>query len=176
MGVTCSAELVPLPAVPSDSVRAIHVTVSRSDSKLGIRYRLDGDLDRLHVPFERPADARDRLWEHTCFELFIARAGEAAYHELNFAPYGACAVYAFDAYRVAGKTKDLTARTPGRRWSDAIFELDAEIDIAALRSESLELGVSAVIEDREGRLSYWALAHPAERPDFHHRAAFTLRI
>jgi hypothetical protein len=27
-----------------------------------------------------------------------------------------------------------------------------------------------VLETLDGQLSYWALHHPAERPDFHHRA------
>jgi hypothetical protein len=28
--------------------------------------------------------------------------------------------------------------------------------------------LSAVVEDRARVLSYWALKHPAEKPDFHH--------
>ena len=32
------------------------------------------------------------------------------------------------------------------------------------------LGLSAVIEETAGRKSYWALAHPGGRPDFHHAA------
>jgi hypothetical protein len=31
-----------------------------------------------------------------------------------------------------------------------------------------------VIEDDQGRISYWALAHPASKPDFHHRDGFAL--
>ncbi|OGB15118.1 MAG: hypothetical protein A3B67_07385 [Burkholderiales bacterium RIFCSPHIGHO2_02_FULL_66_10] len=36
----------------------------------------------------------------------------------------------------------------------------------------LVLGLSAVLETRDGLLSYWALHHPTARPDFHHRAGF----
>ena len=36
--------------------------------------------------------------------------------------------------------------------------------------------MSAVIETDDGRLSYWALAHPAPQPDFHHRAGWTARL
>ena len=39
-----------------------------------------------------------------------------------------------------------------------------------------ELGISAVIEEQDGRLSYWALAHPPGKPDFHHRDCFALRL
>jgi hypothetical protein len=38
------------------------------------------------------------------------------------------------------------------------------------------LGLSAVIEDRSGQKSYWALAHPPGRPDFHHEDCFALEL
>jgi len=41
---------------------------------------------------------------------------------------------------------------------------------------ALRLGASAVLETRDGVLSYWALAHPAARPDFHAAGGFTLRL
>jgi hypothetical protein len=40
----------------------------------------------------------------------------------------------------------------------------------------LTLALSAVIEDEDGVLSYWALKHPAGKPDFHHRDAFALEL
>ena len=38
------------------------------------------------------------------------------------------------------------------------------------------LGLSAVCEARDGSLQYWALRHPAERPDFHDRRSFALAV
>jgi hypothetical protein len=40
----------------------------------------------------------------------------------------------------------------------------------------LRLGLAAVIETTDGALSYWALAHPAARPDFHRREGWTLQL
>jgi hypothetical protein len=40
----------------------------------------------------------------------------------------------------------------------------------------LRLAITAVIEDSQGALSYWALAHPASRPDFHHHNGFVLEL
>ena len=172
-----TVQLTPHAAVPSPAVRGIEVSVSRAEGKLTVMYRLDGDLDRLRVPQERPACATDRLWEHTCFELFVARSGAADYYELNFAPYGASAVYAFGAYRQR-LDRELTAKAPRRQWGDASCRLIAEVELSALGpayvDAELVLGVSAVIEDADGQLSYWALAHPQPKPDFHHRDAFTL--
>ena len=170
-------QLTPHPAGPGPAVRGIEASVSRVEGKLTVTYGLAGDMDRLRVPRERPAGATDRLWEHTCFELFVARSGAAGYHELNFAPYGASAVYAFEDYRQRLES-DLTAKAPRRQWGDAGFELIAEVKLSALDpayvDAELVLGVSAVIEDADGQLSYWALAHPQPKPDFHHRDAFAL--
>jgi len=35
-----------------------------------------------------------------------------------------------------------------------------------------QLGLSAVIEEKSGRKSYWALAHPPGEADFHHSDCF----
>ena len=40
----------------------------------------------------------------------------------------------------------------------------------------MRIGLSAVIEDTAGSLSYWALHHPRSKPDFHHRGGFILRL
>jgi hypothetical protein len=40
----------------------------------------------------------------------------------------------------------------------------------------LRIGLTAVVEDASGALSYWSLRHPAGRPDFHHADAFALRL
>jgi hypothetical protein len=34
------------------------------------------------------------------------------------------------------------------------------------------IGLSAVIEETNGLKSYWALAHPPGKPDFHHKDCF----
>ena len=57
----------------------------------------------------------------------------------------------------------------------------------AVRRKGLELEVSvnekpgrialsAVIEEGNGALSYWALRHPAGKPDFHHPDAFAMEL
>ena len=57
------------------------------------------------------------------------------------------------------------------------LELDAEIRPACLPpGPSLRLGLSAVVEEAHGVLSYWALRHPAGAPDFHHTDAFALPL
>jgi hypothetical protein len=42
--------------------------------------------------------------------------------------------------------------------------------------QSWQIGLTAVIETATGEKSYWALHHPAEKPDFHHRGGFALSL
>ena len=38
------------------------------------------------------------------------------------------------------------------------------------------LGLSAIIEETSGHRSYWALAHPPGKPDFHHHDCFAVEV
>ena len=41
---------------------------------------------------------------------------------------------------------------------------------------AIALGLSAVIEEADGNVSYWALAHPPGKPDFHHSDCLALEL
>ena len=63
------------------------------------------------------------------------------------------------------------------RSNGASFELQVSLDVSGLPTDSAwRLGLSAVIEETGGRLSYWALAHPPGKPDFHHSDCFALEL
>lgn len=178
--------LTPHPETPSRAVQGVIARVSQMpDGMLAVTYIIEGDLERVRVPAPCPPRAADKLWQHTCCELFIARGGQPGYYEFNFAPSGEWAAYKFDHYR---------ERTPPADGVNAA-DLDPEIMVRAL-AEKLELNVlihlerlspapavatlslalSAVIEDRDGSFSYWALKHPPGKPDFHHPDAFALEL
>jgi len=54
------------------------------------------------------------------------------------------------------------------------YALRASLDLARFpRDGRWRLGLSAVIEETSGRKSYWALAHPPGKADFHHADCFT---
>ena len=172
------------PSTRTDAVRAIQVAVRRSSTELKLTFRLDGDIPRIPIsPPTTPRFARD-LWQHTCFEAFIAINGQAgqaaAYHEFNFAPSGEWAVYAFSGYRNGGPVADemlhphIAIRSTANQ-----FELDAVVPLARLSAihahALLRIGLSAVIETSD-ELSYWALRHPKDKPDFHNTDGFTLLL
>jgi len=176
-------QLIPF-ATPEESVvLAIDGTVRRTADALELCYRLHADLARLRIA--APAEPRftDGLWRHTCFELFIAGGGEAAYHELNFSPSGAWAAYAFAGYRDRRSWPlDPQALARGVRVHRTAETLELSVSLplglfpphyAAAR---LRLGVATVVAHADGALSYWALCHPCDQPDFHHPDAFVLEL
>lgn len=178
----CELTLTRHPQSPRSGVPGIDARIARTPAGgLTVSYALKGALDSLRIPQSGPARRADRLWQHTCFELFLRCAGAPAYHELNFAPSREWAAYAFTAYRKSAPLADqpldpdVTVRiSEGRLELEAVISLDRLSP--ALAASSLVAAVSAVVEDREGGLSYWALAHPAGKPDFHHPDAFALRL
>jgi hypothetical protein len=136
-----------------------------------VTFLLDADLDRLRIPGRRRAGFADGLWRHTCFEVFLARKGSRAYREYNLAPSSEWAGYVFQKYRLRGNGGAPSPRIRVRR-SGGTLKLDARIAAKG----RLRLGLSAVIEEKNGALSYWALRHPPGKPDFHHRRAFALEL
>ena len=174
------------PGTPGDPVRSVGARVCRMpDGVLAVTYILEGDLDRVRVPAPRPSRIAGRLSQHTCCEMFIARQGSPAYHEFNLSPSGEWAAYAFERYRdgapLAGEwnEEELNPQVAVRAGAKKL-ELDALIRLDRLSpiqsGARLSLALSAVIEDRGGLLSYWALKHPPGKPDFHHADAFALEL
>jgi hypothetical protein len=123
----------------------------------------------------------DRLWQHTCFEVFISVEGHSAYHEFNCAPSGEWAAYAFRRYREGAPLADdeLAPSIIVRSAGDGLA-LDAIVRLDRLPTTEphapLQLALSAVVEEKDGALSYWALKHPPGKPDFHHPDAFALEL
>jgi hypothetical protein len=155
-------------------VRRIEVELREtSRGGLALRYVLDGDIERLLIPPRGEPRRANRLWEHTCFEAFLAGDGEA-YFEYNFSPSGQWALCRFDAYR-EGMTPVEPARAPRIATEAAPRRLRLDVAVEpALAAQRIAL--AAVVEDADHRLSYWALAHPPGKPDFHHPAAFALKL
>jgi hypothetical protein len=148
---------------------------------LAVEFVLDGDLGALAIPPAGPSAPGERLWEHTCFEVFVAAAGLPGYHEVNVAPSGSWQAHAFARYRDGGPVADsgLAPRVAIERGAGALV-LRARLALGRLSrvyaAAPLRLALAAVVEDAAGALSYWALRHPPGRPDFHHADGFALAL
>ena len=162
------------PQSAAGAVRRIEVRVRRQADAIGVSYAIEGELDRLALPPARPPRAAERLWEHTCCELFVARKGEPGYLEFNFSPSGEWARYVFSEYRKPALATHATASriTVRREASRLVLEASAPLK----GDGAIRVAISAVVEDRDGVLSYWALRHAAGETDFHHRDAFAMEL
>lgn len=165
--------LVPHPASPCDAVTNLEVEVARETGGLALRYILTGDLGRLAIPAPAAAARVEGLWEHTCFEAFLASGGDG-YREFNFSPSTAWAAYRFAGYR-QGMAPLEGIEPPRIQTTVTADTLEVRVSLAQ-RAGPVRLGLTAVIAEVGGRVSYWALRHPAERPDFHHAGGFVLQI
>lgn len=153
------------PALPCPAVESLEVEAGRAPGgRLVLRYRVRGALGDLIVPPPAVPARVDGLWEHTCFEAFVAFGGDG-YLECNFAPSGQWAAYRFDGYRQG--MAPFETDPPRIDVEAGAEELDVRVAFALPAEGPVRIGLTAVIEAADGGLSYWALAHAPGPPDFH---------
>jgi hypothetical protein len=165
------------PDHPPLAVSAIEARIiGRDGNWLRVRWRVEG-AQRLVVPPFAGRGRADELWQATCFELFLRPDGGAPYLEINLSPSERWNAYDFEAYRW-GMAERPVPREPEctLRLGSSFAIFDAAIPAAALPEAECAMGLSAVIEEQGGVKSYWALAHPDAKPDFHAPACFAATL
>lgn len=170
-------ELIAHPDKPPSLVSSIGASIVALDAQwLRLRWRIDGAQNLVVPPFAGRGRA-EGLWQTTCFELFVRESTGSGYAEFNLSPSERWNAYRFTGYRAGQEELPLPlepACTIRQGSSFAIF--DAAIPAAPQFAGEPEIGLSAVIEERGGVLSYWALAQPAAEPDFHAPACFAAQL
>ncbi len=171
------AELELHPETPCAALSRIEVRLLRRRDLIEATYVAHGNIGKLRVPEGVESRRADELWKHTCFELFLRAEGGDAYVELNFSPSTQWAAYSFTGYRADMANLDIAPRVSVVA-SAVNLEVRATVEpdvLNDLLSGPLRIGASAVIEEKNGDKSYWALSHPPGKPDFHHLDCFALR-
>jgi len=165
-------KLCPHPAFPPSSVRSIEVELTATDwEDVLLDFRIQGG--DVVVGEWQTAKRVDGLWKSTCFEVFLRDPRGEAYFEFNFAPSCLWAAYAFDGYRRGMRDLDMAVEPQVEFDPDRPLELSVDLDLSDIPNVRKLANISAVIEERDGTLSYWALAHPpGDKPDFHHPDCF----
>ncbi len=181
-------------SAPKD-VSSLSITgaIARRAATLTLHYELCGAIATLKIPPPATQPSRQNgLWQTTCFECFLAVKGTTQYWEINLSPAGHWNVYRFSAYR-QGMQPELAwsslpvcvqrnvqsaAPKPDRQPETETLQLDLELNLTAIVSpeQSLEIGISAVVQQQDGTITYWALNHPGPEADFHQRDSFTLDL
>lgn len=153
-------------------------------------YVVTGNMGELVMPPAAEVARAGELWLHTCFEAFLRTSPDASngYYEFNFAPSRQWAAYRFSGYRTGMcVAAEIGAPLIAVEASPDRYLLRASLDLGQLQTPSANregsehdgawhLGLSAIIEASGGDRSYWALAHPLGKPDFHHPDCFALEV
>lgn len=169
-----SVSLQPHPNSPVQGIHSFRVDLARQDDRLVLRYSLVSSPATLRMPVPGPAIRQDGLWHHSCFELFVTDSVGPAYHEYNFSPSGAWAHYRFsDYHELISDDAEVSVPDIQVTQEGEVFSLNAVIDWP---KHMTAFSLAAVIENSQGKLSYWANAHAADEPDFHHPDARCLNL
>lgn len=159
------------PDTPPGAVQEIEAELDRIEGGAVVRFRVNGDPARLIIPPPAAAVRTDELWRTTCCELFVAGLGGAGYLEFNLSPSGRWAAYRFSGYREDMTNADaeiiitFVHDTKG-------FTLEAVIKCEI--SNPARIGLTAVIEEVDGHIRYWASGFAPGKPDFHAEAVRNL--
>jgi hypothetical protein len=173
--------LVPHPSTPSSSppfkvwVNVEHAASLAAVATTNLWFGVGAPADRFVIPQSAEPDRTDELWKTTCFEAFLRPLGDKSYREWNFAPSGQWASYEFSDYR-EGMTAAKIEQPPYIRLEDNFTWWAVGVSIAVPADSNWELALSAVLEEKDGTKSYWALAHPSQKPDFHAPGCFTGKL
>ena len=174
-------DLVPHPSSPpAGAPFKLWATVDHAASlgamaTTNIWFGVGAAAERFVIPPVSEPWRADELWKSTCFEAFVRGEGEEAYREWNFAPRGNWAAYDFSGYREDMATAEVSS-PPYIRMEDNFTWWTVGATIALEADKRWELGLSAVLEAKDGTKSYWALAHPTEKPDFHAAGCCVARL
>ncbi len=165
--------LEPHPAHPPLSVSGVSVSVGCKPHWLTLRFRVDKSAD-VAVPKLAGRVRNDGLWRTTCFELFVMQGSGPSYAEFNLSPSEQWAAYDFTSPR-EGMAERAMPFAPACTWraGSAFAIFDAAIPTSALTPFPARAGLTAVIEEEGGHMSYWALKHGSDQPDFHDPSCFT---
>jgi hypothetical protein len=161
------------------AVTAVSARVTAASLALRFEYRLGGDFTQLALPQRVASRRAERLWEHTCFEAFVAAGAGPGYYELNFAPSGEWAAYEFGGYRSGMRPLELTTSPLiDVHAGENELRVTGSVEIGALAAAPwpLRVGLTAVVADRAGRRGYYALRHSRDKPDFHDAASFAVSL
>jgi hypothetical protein len=171
-------DLIPYPA---ENLPQIKITgdIERTGTQISALYTLRGEINSILLPTPSiPPTRKHDLWKATCFEFFIAPAGQPQYWEFNLAPSGNWNVYHMDDYRQVNMREEEKATSLPFTFQKTNTQINLEISVNTASflpsTQKLEVGIAAIIQSYDEVETYWALAHPNPQADFHHRNGFTI--
>ncbi len=170
--------LIPFDTSSSPNIN-LEAEINQNDESLFISFRINKGVELIDLGSTSPNKKRiQKLWEKTCFEFFIKNQN-GEYLEFNFSPSFEWNCFSFKTLRGPLVEWELM-QTPA---TDILLSLDNFFLVTELKKiffpkgffeadSQCEISLTSVIKDRQGSISYWALAHKESRPNFHDYKTF----
>ncbi len=179
-----SQKLLPYEITTNTQGISLEGIVERKKSVLSIEFHLSGQMNKINCPPPQGVQQRlDQLWKHTCFEAFFSWDDNIFYWELNVSPTGDWNLYYFDDYRSGQMSEKRIENIPFKlnEFNLNSYKNRIIIDLSKIIPETkvaqeLQLSLTAVLENKDLSKTYWATDHLGEKPDFHIRKSFYIRI
>lgn len=170
--------LYPFDSVFDPAILNLSGSIERIDHRLMLRYDLFDDRSQVLIPAAKLPNRQPDLWKTTCFEFFIGLQNDRQYWEFNLSPSGDWNVYRFDDYRVGMREETAFSSLPFEiETRSHQTSLTIELDLSLIKvSQSIEVGMTAVIEQLDRGITYWAIEHCGTEADFHIRDSFALKL
>lgn len=116
------------------------------------------------------------LWEHTCFEAFVAFENKKSYFEFNFSPQNAWNCFEFEDYRKPEVLKESGQfELLNMNFKNNLLRAEVRTLLDCKKGDVFDVGLCAVLEDRHHNKTFWASQHAADKPDFHFRKSFIIK-
>jgi hypothetical protein len=176
-------ELVPFEPELQEKL-SVQGSLSLTGGQLRIQYILSQHANTAENPVIWPPAnpsprRRDGLWQSTCLELFISTPTSQSYWEYNFCPSGDWNIYQFNGYRSgleeqpgSNQPRMSNSQESGRFALTVVTQLPDPL----MNQHELSLGITAVVAQRSGQNSHWALHHGGGEADFHRRDGLRLHL
>ncbi|MEB3219472.1 MAG: DOMON-like domain-containing protein [Nostocales cyanobacterium 94392] len=150
--------------------------IIRLNHTLTLNYALIGDLEQIEIPSVVDIPTRqDGLWETTCFEFFLGKYKSTHYWEFNLSPSGDWNVYRFERYREVMELENRVHSLPFyilRDYNALFMSLEFNMHCLTTIDKNFDVSITAVIKEKSGHTTYWALKHCGKQADFHLRDSF----
>ena len=174
-------QLTPFDPLPVEFNLSVGGHISRPNAEtIQVHYQVTGDLNSVVIPQRtNPPVRRDELWTTTCLEMFIGDKELSPYWEFNLSPNSDWNIYKLSDYRSNLK--------PDIEYQDLDSVINNTVDHFELKlvcplprdlqkSQTIEVAICAVIQFKQGPITYWGLNHGGVEADFHRRDGFVLGL
>jgi hypothetical protein len=159
----------------------LEADLTMQTSLITIRFQLDLNLmSILGLPSSsflwtaQDVPRMDELWKTTCFESFLKPKDLNSYYEFNFSLVPAWNVYEFTDYRKPQPpTPSQDFALQSMSWNSEKRYFTAEVENKTVHRE-FQVSLTAVIENSDHDIHYWAVTHAEREADFHAPETFTL--